>query len=154
MYQFQLTNGHIAKIYFSHKGGKKGSLAKPGKPPRFTVCTIVSETGTVLGEGTAAPIGEIVETLPVDFPAKYAQTVYRQRLKRLIKTDDGNVHAILKGDSFSRSRGREESLKKALEPIDKADRLGAWEALHEEPILLTDVLSDLPAGKCTSCTCK
>jgi hypothetical protein len=157
MYQFQLTNGLIAKIYFSHKGGRKGTpaipatanspeiKAKPGKPPRLTTCTIVSETGVLLGSGSAAPVSEIVETLPRDIPVKYAQDIYGRQLKKIVKTSDGKTHVILKGDSFSRAKGRQESLKKALEPLDRADRSKAWEALHEEAILLTDVLSDLSA---------
>lgn len=157
MYQFKLEDGAVAKIYFSHKGGKKGTTEKPGKPPRITMCTIVAND-TVLGVGTAHPVHEVAVTVPSDMPTKYIDQIYGRRLKKIVKTDDGKVHAVLKGDTFSRKNGRKESLRKALCTVqNRADRKAAWAALNEEPILLTEKVAATVCngdGSCSTCTCK
>jgi hypothetical protein len=130
-YRFTLTDGSEAKIYFSHKGGKKGNGTDPGKAPRYTKCTIVTMNNKLIGEGKAAPLATILEELPPGFTETIAQKFYGHRLKRLTIRDDGKLYAVLKGDSFCRAKGRKESLRKALASLPKEDRVGAWEAIGE-----------------------
>lgn len=129
MYFFTRTDMSVARIYFSHKGGKKGTAEEPGRAPKFTRCYIVSEGGQLLGEGIASPVKEIAKIIRPDINSKCLQAIYGKRFLRAVRTDDGQTIAILRGDSFSRLKGREESLHKALESFSKADRTSAWEAL-------------------------
>ncbi len=130
-YRFALSDGSEAKIYFSHKGGKKGEAGRPGKAPHLTKCTIIASNNKLLGEGKAAPLGSVLEELPAGFTETIAQKFYGNRLKRLTVKDDGKLYAVLKGDSFCRAKGRKESLRKALASLPKEERIEAWIAIGE-----------------------
>jgi hypothetical protein len=138
MYRFKRTNGTEARIYFSHKGGKKGKFlpggqsGTPGKSPRRTECSIVSDDNNVLlGKGQAAPLATIYEELPPGCTEAIAQKIYGNRLKRITVKNDGKLYAVLKGDIFCRAEGRKKSLRKALASLPKEDRLNAWIAVGE-----------------------
>lgn len=126
MYKFQLANGTMAKIYFSHEGGKSATEDEPSRPPRSTKCRIVNSEGEVIGNGKVKPKQEIMKLLPPDLPNKYAQRLYGPRFKRLLHAPDGRVYALLQGDSFSRVDGRREALRQALKSLQRKDRKNAW----------------------------
>ena len=72
---------------------------------------------------------------------KEAITTYGRRAKRFLKTDEGDVVAIIRGDNFSYERGRKEALRKALKGhtddgvggdevvFDRKTRANAWKAV-------------------------
>jgi hypothetical protein len=130
MYRFKLSDGMEARIYFSHKGGKKGVDFNPGKSPRVTECSIISYDNKVLGRGTASPLKTVLEEIPECITEEFAYKIYGKRLKKIVRKDD-KTYAVLKGDSFCREKGRKESLKKAIVHIPKEDRFNAWEAIGE-----------------------
>lgn len=142
MYKFQLDDGSEARIYFSHKGGKPAILkpkcagpgydvVKPAVPPKMTICSIVSGDD-LLGQGMARPVRQVIEPIASDISPGAVQKIFRKRLIRTAYTDAGQMFAILKGDNFSRKRGRVESMKKALDEtfLSATERTAAWDALN------------------------
>lgn len=152
MYYFKNKAGDTLKLHFAHKGGKKGTVEKPGKAPKFTVCKIIDDENNVISTGLASPVKEVAEIVPFDVPADQVPLMYGNRLLRTVKATDGSLIALLRGDSFSRKRGRYESARKALRTsgLGKETRksavyslLGMLEVIDDDTVInLEDIVED------------
>lgn len=156
MYYFKNSAGETLKLRFAHKGGKKGSKDKPGRPPKFTVCKIIDSTGDIISTGLVSPVREVAEIVPGFIDATQIPARYGKRLLRTVKADSGEIIALLRGDSFCRERGRYLSARQALlnSTLDKQTRQNAiysllgfvteeelFEGFDDEDIIeLTDIV--------------
>jgi hypothetical protein len=129
MYRFKSSIGSDMIVRFAHKGGKKGTKDKPGRAPKFTICYVIRLDGdieTVVGTGIAKPVQQVAEIVPAFIPIEDIPITFGKRFISSVKTDDGKIIAILRGDHFCRETGRKESLRKAVGALDKVTRENAW----------------------------
>lgn len=152
MYYFKNTAGDTFKLRFAHKGGKKGSDQKPGRPAKFTMCKIIDGNNNIVSTGIASPVREVAEIVPARVDPSQFCIYYGKRLLRTVRTGGGEVIALLRGDSFSRKIGRYESARQALDNgiFDKNTRRNAIDSLlgfnkevkvvEENIIELTDIV--------------
>lgn len=98
------------------------------KYPKSTHCFIKNLKDEIVSEGRAKPAYEIPVILK---PGENAEKLYKNRLKKVLRTDDNTRIAIIRGDMFNYKDGRRESAKKALNNLCLPD------------IIKTEVLNQL-----------
>ena len=126
MFKFNHFDGeqHELKVKFHHIGKKKG------KAPSATVCEIRhNTTNELISDGLSRPVREIPVVAYTEERLNEVVNKHGRRIKKILKAENGTKIVILKADRFSRSEGRKEALKKALDflPPKHVERREVWD---------------------------
>lgn len=109
-------------VHFKHNK----ATTKQGRVPKSTLC-FITRGEQVVCEGISKPVREIpVYVKPNEDPS----LLYGNRLKKVLRMDDGTRIAVLSGDKFKYSTGRKEALAQAMANggFTAKERKEIWEA--------------------------
>lgn len=161
MYKFTDEMGCEYCIRYQHRGGRKEDKENgiKSKPPTETVCIITRDDGEVVARGISRPIKQDEFRAPTHIPRDKLQDYYGKQYIRSKYGECGILYVVLKGDMFSRKKGRKYSLTNAFKNLEdarsayafsKESKARAFEAIFENitertfPVILEE--ADLAIG--------